>query len=476
MNWGPHDYESPRYYLAPFDSVNNSVVLEHVFLYSILFCSQIFLTNVSGFVSGLICSFTKSVQKYCFFLIYANFFVYLSKIITDMYQEAQVSFIWSPSKGQEQSSIKLRVTYKRQPRVYATRSKELLTKDEFNNRKLKKTKEAFAKADVDFTIANEVCEKLGGDFTFAKFKILFDEQAKGKIITSDKVTFDELLSAYQQKKQCKPNTLESYRCAINWIKSYNSQLTVPDISPEIIEGLVNYISKKYKEKCNKVISPNTLGMYLRGLKALLNYACEQCIIEENPMRGEDWERFLHYEPHSDVTIFAHDFVRLSFAMCGANLVDILSLQNRSIDNGQIHFTRTKTERVDTNVGIPLSDAALDILQKYGVINASKPNAYILPYYTMGMSEQQKAHKRSDVLKRINKGIKLICKDIGIEKFTTYRVRHTFAAHAAEHDIHAEQLMILLGHKNLTTTQTYLCSITDKLMDKTEDYITAMLSV
>ena len=408
-----------------------------------------------------------------------------------MYTEAQVSLVWSPCKGQEQSSIKLRVTYQRQPRVYATRSKELLTREEYNNRKLKKTKEALADAEIDKAIAKDVCEKLGCEFTFAKFKILFDEQAKGKIVTTDKVTFDELLSAYQEKKQCKPNTLESYRCAINWIKSYNSQLTVTDISPEIIEGLVNYISKKYKEKCNKVISPNTLGMYLRGLKALLNYACEQHIIEENPMqkikikhakrnkralRGEDWERFLHYEPHSDVTIFAHDFVRLSFAMCGANLVDILSLQNRSINDGQIHFTRTKTERVDTNVGIPLTNDVKNILQKYGVINASKPNAYILPYYTMGMSEQQKAHKRSDILKRINLGIKIICHDIGIEPFTTYRVRHTFAAHAAEHDIHAEQLMILLGHKNLTTTQTYINSVTDKLMRKAEDYITAMLSV
>ena len=408
-----------------------------------------------------------------------------------MYTEAQVLLVWSPSKGQEQSSIKLRVTYQRQPRVYATRSKELLTKEEFNNRKLKKTKEAFAGANVDLTIAREVCGKLGSDFTFAKFKILFDEQAKGKIVTTNKVTFDELLSAYQQKKECKPNTLESYRCAINWIKSYNSQLTVPDITYEIIEGLVTYISKKYKEKWNKEISPNTIGMYLRGIKALLNYACEQGVIEQNPMKkikikhatrdkralkGDDWARFLHYVPHSNVTIFAHDFVRLSFAMCGANLVDILSLQNRSINDGQIHFTRTKTERVDTNVGIPLSNDVKNILQKYGVINANKPNAYILPYYTMGMSEQQKAHKRSDILKRINLGIKIICNDIGIEPFTTYRVRHTFAANAAEYNIPAEQLMKLLGHKNLTTTQTYINSVTDKLMRKAEDYITAMLSV
>ena len=407
-----------------------------------------------------------------------------------MYKEAQVSFIWSPNKKKELSSIKLRVTYDRVPRVYVTRSKELLTKEEFENPRLKKTKEAFAMAEADLEIANNVCEKLGSDFTFAKFKILFDEQAKGKIVTAGKVSFDELLLAYQQKKECKPNTLESYRCSINWIKCYNSHITVPDVTPEIIEGLISFISRKFKDKYNKTISPNTLGMYLRGLKALLNYAKEQGVICENPMlkikikqaarnkralRSEDWKQFLSYKPQSDITTFAHDFVRLSFAMCGANIVDILSLQNRSIVGGQIHFTRTKTSRVDTNVGIPLSATTLEILQKYGAINANKPTAYILPYY-QGMNEQQKAHKRSDILKRINLGIKIICRDIGIEPFTTYRVRHTFAAHAAEHDIRAEQLMILLGHKNLTTTQTYLNSITDKLMDKTENYITSMLSV
>lgn len=407
-----------------------------------------------------------------------------------MYKEAQVALVWGANRNGQMGSVKLRVTFSRIPRIYATRSKELLTKDEFQNQRLKKTKEAFALADVDLAIATEICQKLGSEFSFPRFKALFDEQAYGKIIQVDKVTFDTLLNAYAEKKECKPNTLESYRTAINWIKMYNSRLAVQDMTPEIIEGLVAYITKKYKRKYNKVISPNTLGMYLRGLKALFNYAQEQGIINENPMkkikikhaarskrslRDEDWKKFLSYKPQSDITMFAHDFVRLSFSMCGANIVDILALQNRSIAGGQIHFTRTKTERVDTNVGIPLSATTIEILRKYGVLNARKPNAYILPYYH-GMNEQQKAHKRSDILKRINLGIRIICRDIGIEPFTTYHVRHTFAAHAVEHDIHAEQLMLLLGHKNLTTTQTYINSITDKLMNKAEDYITSMLAV
>ena len=176
-----------------------------------------------------------------------------------MYKEAQVSFIWSPNKKQELSTIKLRVTYDRIPRVYVTRSKELLTREEFENPRLKKTKDAFAIASADLAIATEICQQLGSDFTFAKFKLLFDEQAYGKIIPVDKVTFDTLLYAYSEKKECKPNTLESYRTAINWIKMYNSQLAVQDITPEIIEGLVGYITKKYKRKYNKVISPNTVS-------------------------------------------------------------------------------------------------------------------------------------------------------------------------------------------------------------------------
>lgn len=407
-----------------------------------------------------------------------------------MYTKAQVSLVWKPYKKGNLSSVKLRVTYQRDNKVYATRSKELLTKEEFNNPRLKKTKEALAIAEEDFTVASSICEELGSNFSFVQFKILFDEQVNGKVATADKVTFDDLLTAYSRKKECKPNTLESYRTAINWIKMYNQQLSVQEVTTEILEDLISYISKHFKQKFKKEISPNTLGMYLRGLKALFGYAIEQGIISENPMkkikikhaerskralRGDEWDKFLSYSPNSDITQFAHDFVRLSFAMCGANLVDILALQNRSISNGQIHFTRTKTERVDTNVGIPFSAEAMNILRKYGVINPDKPHAYILPYYTAGMNEQQKSHRRSDILKRINKGIKLICEEIGIEKFTTYRVRHTFAANASEHDIHAEQLMILLGHKNLTTTQTYINSITNKLMDKTTEYISSMLA-
>ena len=74
-----------------------------------------------------------------------------------------------------------------------------------------------------------------------------------------------------------------------------------------------------------------------------------------------------------------------------------------------------------------------------------------------------------------KGIRLICRELDIEPFTTYNIRHTFAAYSVEYNIPAEQLMMLLGHKNITTTQVYLKSITNNLMEKTTDFISEMLN-
>lgn len=408
-----------------------------------------------------------------------------------MYTTAQVSLVWKPYKKNDQSSIKLRITYKRENKIYATRSKELLSKEEFENKRLKKTREAIEIAEIDCTIANSICEELGTSFTFTQFKVLFDQRVNGKIIEAEETTYDVLLRAYHTQKNPKPNTIESYRTAVNWIKKYNPTLTVQDTTPELIKNFELWLKKQYKAKYNKDISANTLGMYMRGLKALFNFAIEQGIIKKNPtsiikishaerskraVELSDWNKFIKYKPTTDKTMFAYDFVMISFAMCGANIADILPLKNRNIVNNQIQFVREKTERVDTNVGIPYSNYLKGLFKKYGTVNPRKPEAYIFPFYTSEMTEEQQAHKRSDIVKKINKGIRIICLEIGIEPFTTYNIRHTFASNAAEHDIPAEQLMMLLGHKNIRTTQTYLKSITNKLMNKTTDYISSMILI
>ena len=161
-----------------------------------------------------------------------------------MYTQAQATLVWKPYKANQLSSIKLRITFKRENKVYATRSKELFTKEEFENKRLKKTREALEMAEIDCAIANSICEELGLSFTFAKFKAIYDQKVNGKIVNVEKVSIDSLLEIYQKHKQCKPNTIESYTTAINWIKKYNSSFSVQDITEEIVEGLIIYIKKQ----------------------------------------------------------------------------------------------------------------------------------------------------------------------------------------------------------------------------------------
>ncbi len=405
-----------------------------------------------------------------------------------MYANAQASLICY-TYGKTLSKIKVRVVFNRKNRVYVTRASELLTKDEFEQNRLKKAREARAIAEKDLAVAKSICDELGKNFSFNQFKVLYDERVNGKMVQAEEVTFDTLIAAYSERRKCKPNTIDSYRTAANWILRYNPQLTVKDMTPEIVGKVCEYIKKQHKSKFNKEISPNTMGMYIRGLKALYNFAIEQGVVHGTPLQGiktthadrrktalksDDWDKFKSYSPSSPLTEFAYDFARLSFALCGANFADILALKNRSIANGQVHFVRTKTERVDTNVCLPLIPEAITIFKKYGAINPKKPDAYILPYYSNAQTERQKDFKRKDFLKRVNKGLKLICEEIGIEKFTTYNIRHTFAIFALDKHTPIEHIKLLLGHTSITTTQTYLKSVTSNLMENTYDFLSTML--
>ena len=76
---------------------------------------------------------------------------------------------------------------------------------------------------------------------------------------------------------------------------------------------------------------------------------------------------------------------------------------------------------------------------------------------------------------MNRGISEICDALEIETFTTYNIRHTFAVLTRDKKgFTVEQLSKLLGHKNVTTTQIYLNSITQELMDDTKDFLGEVL--
>lgn len=404
---------------------------------------------------------------------------------------ATVKIVLDPQSKETLKAVKLRITFDRVTRFRAIPSDIKLTNGEFENEKLKKTKEVMAVARKALSAAQSICEELSTSFTWIEFDLRYKKSVWSKEVLMDVENWDTLLNAYINKKNLAYSTQDNYKNAVKWVKRFQPTSTVADVTEEFVQAWIAYMRKTHKKATKQEISVNTLGMYIRAIRALYNYAVsKKLVVDTHPFAGvlesaprqktsvssADWMKFTNYKPEKDSNLeFAHDFALLSFALAGANIKDILSFRNSNIDGDFIKFTRAKTERVGTGITLPLIGVTKTIIEKYGIINPKKPNAYIFPFFNEDMTEKALYYKRDSILKKVNNGISEICDALDIEPFTTYNIRHTFAVLSRDKKgLTVEKLSKLLGHKNVTTTQIYLNSITQELMDDTKDFLVEIL--
>ena len=407
-----------------------------------------------------------------------------------MQNNATVKIVWDSQSKSEKRAVRLRITFNRVPRYKAIPCDTLLTKEEFNNTNLKRTKEVLREAKRAEECAMQICEELGANFTMAEFNRLYDERIWNKMHEPEVWDWDALLDSYFNKKELKPNTRDSYRAAVRWVVRYQPSATVSDMSESLVDELRSFMKKTHAKERGEEMSVNTIAMHFRALKAICNYAIELNLLHENPFKKpiptalrqkravplSEWLKFVNFVPEKGSRMeFAQNFALLSFAMSGANMADILAIKNRNVLNDRISFTRKKTERVDSNVAIPLAISTKKlIVENNGILNPNKPNSYVFPFYRADMSEKTLKNTRSRILKKINKGISEICDAIGIESFTTYNIRHTYVSLMISKGTTAEQMMPILGHKNVETTKVYFNTVANQVLDVASNLIDDVL--
>ena len=407
-----------------------------------------------------------------------------------MQNNATVKIVWDSQSKSEKRAVRLRITFNRVPRYKAIPCDTLLTKEEFNNTNLKRTKEVLKEAKRAEECAMQICEELGANFTMAEFNRLYDERIWNKMHEPEVWDWDALLDSYFNKKELKPNTRDSYRAAVRWVVRYQPSATVSDMSESLVDELRSFMKKTHAKERGEEMSVNTIAMHFRALKAICNYAIELNLLHENPFKKpiptalrqkravplNEWLKFVNFVPEKGSRMeFAQNFALLSFAMSGANMADILAIKNRNVLNDRISFTRKKTERVDSNVAIPLAISTKKlIVENNGILNPNKPNSYVFPFYRADMSEKTLKNTRSRILKKINKGISEICDAIGIESFTTYNIRHTYVSLMISKGTTAEQMMPILGHKNVETTKVYFNTVANQVLDVASNLIDDVL--
>ena len=267
-----------------------------------------------------------------------------------------------------------------------------------------------------------------------------------------------------------------YRDARKSLQRFKSKLVFNQITPEFLREYDARLKKEQK-------SISTIGIYMRHLRAIINRAIEEGIIDQKnypfgknkyqikaPLNIKkaltlDQIRKIFDYPVNENTNqhFARDIWVFSYLCNGMNIKDVISLKFKNIQGEVIHYDRSKTSNTIQNpkpIIINILPQALEIIQRWGN-KKGRDNDYVFPIIRDAMDEVEKKRRKDLLIRSINHFMGRIGKDIGLEKnLTTYSARHSFATVLKRTGAPMEFISEAMGHKSLQTTEAYLDSFED----------------
>ena len=231
---------------------------------------------------------------------------------------------------------------------------------------------------------------------------------------------------------------------------------------------------------HKKLSRNSVSFYMRVLRAVYNKAVRQRLTKqnnpfENVYTGIDKTRkrsvgefvisklYKMKLPHDSSLELARDVFIFSFLTRGMSFVDIAFLKKNSIQDGKIYYNRHKTGQL---MCIKIVPSIERIINRY----IDKTDSFVFPFIeTDDVVMSYKQYRLA--INRYNKSLYKLSEmlDAGVH-ITSYVARHSWATTARKHNVPVSIISAGLGHTTETTTQIYLATIENTLVDNANDLI------
>jgi integrase len=234
-------------------------------------------------------------------------------------------------------------------------------------------------------------------------------------------------------------------------------------------------------------SLTSVGIYLRGLRAVFNYCISQGLVkrdEHYPFgkhqyiipAGQNIKKALTNDELRKIFDYktipktfedrAKDFWIFSYLCSGINFKDVAMLKWKNIDGDMLRFVREKTKRSSQgnqkHISCYLTDQTKAIIDKWGNTKEG-PDGYIFSILEMGDSSEKQMAKIDQFIQNTNKNMKRISVELGLSKLvTTYYSRHSAATMMKRSGATINQIQEALGHSNPLITQKYLDSFEDEV--------------
>ena len=155
--------------------------------------------------------------------------------------------------------------------------------------------------------------------------------------------------------------------------------------------------------------------------------------------------------------FARDMFLFSSYTRGMAFVDMAYLKKSDLQNGSLSYRRRKTGQL---LVIKWERCMQEIINKYSTDSSS---SYLLPILKYPYLDSHKCYR--NILSGINRHLKEIAKLVNISTpLSMYCARHSWASAAKYKNIPLSVISEGMGHDSESTTQIYLASLDNTLVD------------
>lgn len=335
---------------------------------------------------------------------------------------------------------------------------------------------------VNFYIESEVMKlkKIIMDFDMSRTIYSIDDVVKSYYNKSSIVPIfdyiDDIIRSLE--KVGKNGNSNVYRETMGRLKKYSNRddLTFEEVNYSFLKNFESHL----QERGCKV---NTISFYLRTIRSIFNRAIKDGVVREEyypfkkiTIRKEKTVKRAIYKDeiaaikNLDLTSrpqidLARDLFLFSFYMRGMSFKDIAFLKVSNIIGDRIYYSRQKTAQ---KLNIKLTDKAMDIILKYNDLSCR--NTFLFPIIRFPGKNEFNQYKNG--YRKTNRRLKMLGDMLDFRiPLTTYVARHSWASIAKRSGIPTSVISEGLGHDSEKTTQIYLDSFENNVLDAANDLVT-----
>lgn len=335
---------------------------------------------------------------------------------------------------------------------------------------------------------NESIESLFFKYTNTLRNLENDGKLVGKSVTeikkllvevrsgSSKESLTDYFSRYAESRRTEKSR-EVYRYTLKTIRAFdNEEVPFEKVNVIWLKAFDAHLEKQG-------VGINTRAIHFRNLRAIFNSAINEDLIgleyypfrkfkiassrkDKEALTEEQLQRLIAYDTPYPFRRTARDLFLLSFYMCGMNLVDLYHLDR--LREGRAHFVRTKTSGKNINpVSILVQPEAAEIIARYAGAE-----------HVLRFIEERATY--DTFIHQVQRALRHIAKELGIEGLTFYWARYTWATLADKLGISEKEISKGLGHVDTSIAGKFYISYDWTKVDRANrtvlDYIKSFQTV